>query len=128
MGKVAILILIHATVYKASDQALQIVEHIECTPGVCGGRPRIAGRRIRVQDVAIWHETLGLSPDEIAAQYELTIADVYAALAYYHDHFDEIRQHMADDDAIALELKGKHASKLVQKLTANAGNDSLPPG
>ena len=31
------------------------IEHIEMTPGVCGGRPRIAGHRIRVQDIVIWH-------------------------------------------------------------------------
>jgi len=27
--------------------------HITQTPGVCGGKPRIAGHRIRVQDIAI---------------------------------------------------------------------------
>lgn len=29
-------------------------EHIQIIPGVCGGKLRIAGHRIRVQDVAIW--------------------------------------------------------------------------
>ena len=28
-------------------------QHIEATPGVCGGKPRIAGHRITVQNVAI---------------------------------------------------------------------------
>jgi uncharacterized protein (DUF433 family) len=70
-----------------------ISEHIEITRGVCGGKPRIAGHRIKVQDVVIWHERLGLSPDEIVSQYPtITLADVYAALAYYHDHLQEIRQ------------------------------------
>jgi uncharacterized protein (DUF433 family) len=27
--------------------------HIEITPGVCGGKPRVAGHRIRVQDIAV---------------------------------------------------------------------------
>ncbi|MEK7732296.1 MAG: DUF433 domain-containing protein, partial [Planctomycetota bacterium] len=35
------------------------IAHIEATPGVCGGRPRIAGHRIRVQDIAVWHESWG---------------------------------------------------------------------
>jgi uncharacterized protein (DUF433 family) len=46
-----------------------IKEHIEITPGVCGGKPRIAGHRIRVQDIAIWHEQMGMSPDEILHHY-----------------------------------------------------------
>ena len=33
-------------------------EHIEISPGVLGGKPRIAGHRIAVQDVVIWHYEL----------------------------------------------------------------------
>jgi uncharacterized protein (DUF433 family) len=48
-------------------------DHIELTPGEAGARPRIGGRRISVQDIAIWYERLGKrSADEIAAEYELT--------------------------------------------------------
>ncbi|WP_008312135.1 DUF433 domain-containing protein [Leptolyngbya sp. PCC 6406] len=45
------------------DTVSTIAEHIEITPGVCGGKPRIAGHRIRVQDIAAWHEQMNLSPD-----------------------------------------------------------------
>ena len=38
-----------------------ISEHIEITPGVCSGKPRIAGHCIRVQDIVVWHEMMGLS-------------------------------------------------------------------
>ena len=61
-------------------------QHIEITPEVAGGKPRIAGHRITVQNIAIWHEWMGLSADEIAAEYGLSLADVYAALAYTYDH------------------------------------------
>lgn len=78
--------------------ATSVHNHIEQTPGVCGGRPRIAGHRIRVQDVAIEHETWGRCPEEIAHNYPgITLADVYAALAYYHDHRDEIRRQIEAD-------------------------------
>lgn len=107
-----------------------ISEHIEITPGVCGGKPRIAGHRIKVQDVVIWHERLGLSPDEIVYQYPtITLADVYAALAYYHDHLEEIRQQIREDDAFARELQAKTPSLVQQKLrNRNGGNDSIPLG
>lgn len=66
--------------------------HIEITPGVAGGKPRITGHRITVQDVVVWHERVGLSADEIATEYDLSLADVYAALAYYYDHREKIDQ------------------------------------
>ena len=33
-----------------------LTSHIEITPGVVGGKPRIAGHRIRVLDIVVWHE------------------------------------------------------------------------
>jgi uncharacterized protein (DUF433 family) len=94
-----------------------IAEHIEITPGVCGGKPRIAGHRIRVQDIVIWHEQMGMSVDEIVSRYPfITLADVYAALAYYHDHLIEIRQQMRESEIFVRELQAKIPSKLQQKL------------
>lgn len=66
-----------------------VSSHIEITPGVAGGRPRVVGHRITVQDIVIWHERLGLSADAIAREYGPSLADVYAALAYYYDHREE---------------------------------------
>lgn len=56
-------------------------EHIEVTPGVVGGKPRIAGHRITVMDITVWHDLLGRSPDEISTECGLSLADVYVALA-----------------------------------------------
>lgn len=76
--------------------------HIEATPGTCGGAPRIAGSRIRVSQIVLLTES-GASPDEIVASYpHLTLADVYAALTYYHDHRELIDAEIrAADDAYA---------------------------
>lgn len=83
-----------------------MAQHIERTPGICGGRPRIAGTRIRVQDIVIWHERLGYSPDEIVSHYpQLTLADVYAALAYYHDRRAEIERDIHEAEELATTLQ-----------------------
>jgi uncharacterized protein (DUF433 family) len=83
-------------------------EHIVSTPDTCGGRPRIAGHRIRVQDVVLWHDKMGLSPEQIVSEYVgLTLADVHAALAYYHDHKDEIRAYLREEEDRAAELEAK---------------------
>lgn len=101
-----------------------IKEHIEITPGTCGGKPRIAGHRIRVQDVVIWHEKMGMSPDEIVYHHpSITLADVYAALAYYHDNMDEIRGYIADEEAFVNEMKAKTPSLVQQKLKSIYGKD-----
>lgn len=68
-----------------------LTQHIEITPGVFGGKPHIAGHRIRVMDIVAWHEKRGLSPDEIVTLYpSITLADVHAVLVYYFDHREEI--------------------------------------
>ncbi len=41
--------------------------HIVRTPGVMGGEPHIAGRRIRVRDIVAARDLGGLAPEEIAA-------------------------------------------------------------
>jgi len=93
-------------------------EHIEIVPGAGGPKPRIAGQRIRVQDVVIWHEKLGRSPDEIVHEYPaLTLADVHAALAYYWDHRDEIERAIAEDEALEEALRQRHAGPLQEKLS-----------
>src|SRR5438128_2252300 len=91
-------------------------QHIELTPDIAGGKPRIAGHRITVQDIVIWHERLGKTPDEIAAEYDLTLAEVYAALAYYFDHRAEIDQSISDGEAFVEALRQNTPSKLQRKL------------
>ena len=91
-------------------------QHIVITPGVKSGRPRIAGHRITVQDIVIWHEWMGRSVDEIANDYNLSIADVYAALAFYHDHREEIDKQIKDDEEFVEAMKKEIPSKLAKKL------------
>ena len=107
-----------------------IAEHIELTPGVCGGKPRITGTRIRVQDIYIWHEVQGQSVDEIVRNFpQLSMGAVHAALAYFWDHRDELLEQMRLQDAFVEEMKRQNPSILAQKLAQlHASHDHLPPG
>ena len=91
-------------------------QHIEITSGISGGKPRIAGHRITVENIVIWHELMGKSADEIATEYDLTLADVYAALAYYFDHRAEIDQSIEESKAFVKTLRQQTFSKLSEKL------------
>ena len=94
-----------------------IRQHVEILRGAGGPKARITGHRIRVLDVVIWDEKQGMSPDGIVSQYPtLTLADVYAALAYYLDHRDEIDQAIAQEDALAEEICRTHTGPLEEKL------------
>ena len=60
------------------------------TPGICGGRPRIAGTGVSIRRIVGWYK-MGFSPEEIADQYgHLNLAQVHAALAYYHANRDQM--------------------------------------
>jgi uncharacterized protein (DUF433 family) len=92
-----------------------VASHIEVTPGVAGGKPRIVGRRITVQSIAMWHERQGLSADEIASEYGLSLADIYAALGYYHDQREEIGRSNRGDAAFIAKLRRLPLSVLTEK-------------
>ena len=83
---------------------------IVCTPGTVGGRPRIEGTRMPVQAIAVYYKQ-GYSPEEIAEIFEhLTLAQVYAALTYYHANQAEIEAAIAAEE----ELYEKAANEQLQ--------------
>ena len=51
-----------------------------------GGKPCIVGTSLRVSDIVMAHLFHKRTPDEIASDYEIALAYVYAALAYYYEH------------------------------------------
>ena len=82
-----------------ATSAIEIGTLIVKTPETCGGRPRIAGRRLSVQQVAVLDQE-GLTPEEIAAEFDsLTLAQVHAALAYYYANTSEIEAYLAEERA-----------------------------
>jgi uncharacterized protein (DUF433 family) len=87
---------------------MEAVQHIEIDPHKCGGKPCIAGTRIRVWDIHVWHNLRGQSPEQIVADFpQLALADVQAALAYYFDHREEIQRQAKEDEEFVAEMKRK---------------------
>lgn len=73
-----------------------------------GGRPRIAGTGVTVQRVVGWYK-LGLTPEKIAERIgHLSLAQVHAALTYYHANRDEIEAAIAADAAAGDAAERKH--------------------
>lgn len=57
---------------------------------VQGGEPRVAGRRVTVLQLYEQVEGRGLDAETVAERLDVDIADVYRALAYYHEHPQEM--------------------------------------
>ena len=97
-------------------------QYIELTPGTCGGRPRITGRRIRVQDIAVWYLKQGQTVEWIASEFGLSLSEIHAALAFYYDNREEIDRQLAEDAAYVEEVRAKTPSVLQAKLKAANAN------
>jgi uncharacterized protein (DUF433 family) len=70
--------------------SLQIETLLVSSLDVCGGRLRIDGTRITVNQIVVWYKQ-GYSAEEIVSEYpQLSLAQVYTALAYYHVNREEI--------------------------------------
>lgn len=54
--------------------------------------PHIEGRRVTVRRIQGLVEDAGQSPFEVADELQLDVADVYAALHYYHANPDEMTE------------------------------------
>ncbi len=69
------------------------------------GRPCIAGTSITIHQIAIWYK-LGWSPEEIAREYaHLNLAQIHAALAYYHANQTEVDAEIVSDENDAIRLE-----------------------
>ena len=90
--------------------------HIVMTPGISGGKPRIAGHRITVENIVVWHEQQGRDAAQIVEEYDLALAEVHAALAYYDDHRPEIDRAMELGRAYVEACRRGSTSKVAERL------------
>ncbi|WP_165221438.1 DUF433 domain-containing protein [Aquisphaera insulae] len=125
---------IQSHISNAVQDSLPAVDRVRIvrTPGVCGGRPRIDGHRITVEDVAISHERLGMSPDEIASAHPgISLADVFAALAYYHGNRESIDAEIAEGERLVREMMASYGPGPLDESSphraSHAKNDPVPP-
>lgn len=93
--------------------SIHSIQHIEITPTVMGGKPRVSGHRITVQDIAQWRYGVGWSDDEIADEFGLTLGQVHAALSYYHDHRAELDQAMREDRVVVEQMRALEEGRVV---------------
>jgi uncharacterized protein (DUF433 family) len=68
-----------------SQQSARIVREVH-------DEPHIKGSRVSVRHIYARVHERGLRPETVADRLNLDIADVYRALAHYHDHPEEMAE------------------------------------
>ncbi len=94
-----------------SSVALKVKHpYVTTKRGVCGGKPIIVGTRIPVWGIAGWYKK-GSSAEQIQRDVypSLGLAEIYAALSYYHDHKEAIEQQIEENSLSSREAKRRQA-------------------
>jgi uncharacterized protein (DUF433 family) len=86
------------------------IDLIATNPEVRGGRPCIAGTGLEVTTIAIAYIAHQHTPEEIARDYGVNLAQVLAALTYYYAHKEEMDALIQERSQIAREYKEKRIS------------------
>jgi uncharacterized protein (DUF433 family) len=82
---------------------------ITTTPGLHNSSPHIIGKGITVRRIVTWYKR-GLNAEEIGDRIgTLTLAEVYAALAYYHANTAAIETDLAEEKTEADRLEKLHS-------------------
>jgi uncharacterized protein (DUF433 family) len=91
--------------------------YIETRRGVRGGAPVIAGTGIKVLDVAVRYEVMGMTPEEImVALPHLELSQIHAALSYYYAHKADLDREWKTSLKKVARLRAGQISILEQKL------------
>lgn len=79
--------------------------------------PVIRGTRMKVIDIALRYELMGMTPDRIVEDFpHLTLPQIHDALSFYYENKSELDRGYLDDQTALEELKRQYASKLSSKL------------
>ncbi len=86
--------------------AKSLDELIDVSPDAADGKPRVANTDLAVQDIVVLQEYMEMTPAQIAGRLGLTLADVYAALAYFHHYTPpETRKEILENEKLRNLLK-----------------------
>src|SRR5687767_8327150 len=78
-------------------------------------RARIAGTGIKVANIATMVVHINTSIEWIVENYDLTPAQIYAALSYYYDHQEEIDQQVREGEELARQY-GTPSSEILEQM------------
>jgi uncharacterized protein (DUF433 family) len=105
---VALTVFAVGVILQSMATVTEIGSLISRRPEIRGGRPCVAGTSVSVRRIAQWHN-MGLIPEEIARKIgHLSLAQVHAALAYYHANQAEVDADLESEERETEALEKRH--------------------
>ncbi len=104
---------------------IESINLIYRNPKIRGGRPCIVGTDLRVLDIVVSKVFAERTPDELAEDYDLSMAEVHAALAYYYCNKDEIDLDIRDDFKRSDELAQQGLSSVERPVYQDMNPDQV---
>lgn len=86
---------------------IESIDLIYRNPNVRGGRPCIVGTTLRVLDIVNAMNIGRRSPEQMAESYQVSLAKIHAALAYYYENQDEIDADIREDQRRSEEIAAR---------------------
>jgi len=74
------------------EMSIQVPNIVSGEDSEIHDEPHVKGSRITVWYIYQRVENRGLKPETVADRHNLDVADVYAALSYYHNNPEEMRE------------------------------------
>lgn len=100
-------------ILQAMTSATLVYEHLDCSEV---GKPVIAGKNFKIKHLVREHLAYGWSAEELALNHpQLTLGEVYSALAYYADHREAMEAELAAGEA---EAEREHADPRYRRISA----------
>jgi len=99
--------------------AIKEVRHpyISVSKKIRDGEPVISSTGIRVLDIAVRYEIMGMAPEDIIVAFpHLTLPQIHDALSYYYEHKYEMDKMWKDALKKVEALKKLHPSVLEKKI------------
>ena len=89
-------------IFQTMSTATLAYQHLDCSEA---GKPVIAGKNFKIKHLVREHLAYGWSAEELVVNHpQLTLGEVYCALAYYADHREAMEQQLAASEAEAERL------------------------
>ncbi|MBE9113982.1 DUF433 domain-containing protein [Nodosilinea sp. LEGE 07298] len=82
---------------------------VSCSPEVGGGRPMVAGTKTSVRRIAALYRQHANAEEIARRMSHLSLAQIYAALAYYHANRAQIEADLAEEEAEYERLAALHS-------------------
>jgi uncharacterized protein (DUF433 family) len=93
---------------------MDIGQFIVKTPGTCGGRARLAGKRISVSSIYRW-SLQGAAPEDILGKFDgVNLSEIYAAISYALANLREIMREIESEDQLVSQSTSSTAGQPVE--------------